>query len=247
MIASLPMYDLPSCQAANDRLWQAFVEHYGAGPEGLTRGADPWQVWQARDLLLAQTCGLPYRAKLQGKVRLVASPDHGLSDCPAGYYFSYLIRRRGDARSLADLSQGIMAYNEGLSQSGWAAPLAHLATAGLAPAQVLQTGAHVDSVRAVATGKADYAAIDAVTLTLVTREDVDLGARIDPFDRTTPTPALPFITAKDRDPKPIAAALGAAIAALDEADRKAIALHGIVQVPLEDYVALPLPPAPEHA
>lgn len=247
MIASLPMYDLPSCQAANDRLWQAFIEHYGAGPDALTRGADPWQVWQAPDLLLAQTCGLPYRAKLYGNVRLVASPDHGLSDCPAGYYFSHLIRRRGDARGLAELSQGIMAYNEGLSQSGWAAPLGHLATKGLAPTRVFQTGAHVDSVRAVATGKADYAAIDAVTLGLLAREDGDLVALIDPFDRTTPTPALPFITAKDRDPNPIAAALGAAITALEDADRTALALHGIVQVPSEDYVALPLPPAPEHA
>ena len=62
MIASLPMYDRPETAAANDRLWQGVRTRLGEGPEHLVRAGDPWEHWQSPDLLLSQTCGLPFRS-----------------------------------------------------------------------------------------------------------------------------------------------------------------------------------------
>ena len=244
MIAALPMYDRPALRGAHDRLWQGFRDHLPDAPESLCRDQDwdVWDLWRAPDLLLAQTCGLPYRARLHGQVTLVASPDHGLPDCPPGQYRSRLIRRAGDRRSLDALARGILAINDGLSQSGWAAPLAHLEAAGLRPAAVRITEAHAASVQAVARGDADWAAIDAVTWAMVQTEGAGDGLEV--FDSTAPTPALPYITAPGRDPAPIGAALEGAIAALAAADRKALCLHGLVSVPASAYLALPIPAAP---
>jgi len=93
MIASLGMYDRPETMAANDRLWALVRDGLRArgiaAPEALTRGAGAyWQAWEDPALVLSQTCGFPYRAKLHGKVTLVASPDYGLQGCPPGYYCS---------------------------------------------------------------------------------------------------------------------------------------------------------------
>ena len=245
MIASLPMYDMPHLWGAHDRYWTAIRTGLGHGPETLTRGGDPWDAWRSRDLLLGQTCGLPYRARLHGSVTLLGTPDYELPDCPPGYYFSYLIRRRNDQRNLKTLcEQGVMAFNDPLSQSGWAAPLAHLATHELHPLKVLHTGAHLASISAVARKKADFAAIDAVTFLLWAQHDRDAMAALDAFARTAPTPALPYITARDTDPAPIAAAITSAISALSGRDRLDLRLRGLTHIPPEDYMALPVPTAP---
>lgn len=243
MIASLGMYDMPHLRAAHDRLWSGIRGALGYGPEQLTRGGNPWTEWQSLDLLLAQTCGLPYRAKLHAKVTLVGTPDYDLPNCPPGYYFSYIIRRHDDARPLETLfTQGVMAFNEGSSQSGWAAPLAHLK--GRIPARTMQTHGHLASIQAVRDHSADFAAIDALTYILWADAHPSDSVDIDAFDRTKPTPALPYITARDRDPVPLAQAIRTAIAALSQADRQALHLKGLVQIPAADYLAIPIPPTP---
>lgn len=245
MIASLPMYDMPHLRGAHDRLWDGIRGALGSGPDTLTRDGDPWDHWQSPDLLLSQTCGLPYRARLHDRVTLVGTPDYDLPDCPQGYYFSYLIRRREDPRDLRDLAQsGVLAFNDPLSQSGWAAPLAHLSSRGLHPQKTVQTHGHVNSIDAVLDGNADYAAIDAVTLLLWGAYDMDAMAFLDAFDRTAPTPALPYITAQRRDPVPLAHAIATAIARLSQKDRCDLRLRGLVAIAKADYLTIPTPPAP---
>ncbi len=244
MIAALPMYDLPWLRAETDQFWQEIVTRLPDAPDALTRDGDLWDIWQSPELLLAQTCGLPYRASLRDRVRLVATPVHDLPDCPPGMYFSQFLRRKGDTRGLLALTGGVMAVNEGLSQSGWAAPLAHMTKAGIAPRAVQFTGAHFASMAAVATGKADFAAVDAVTLQLVAQGAPDLLAALNIFDRTTPTPALPYISALQTDPAPLFAALDGALAALPAQTRKRLGLCGVTQVAAEAYLALPIPSPP---
>lgn len=247
MIAALPMYDRPETAAANDRLWAAIRAQLGHGPEALDRHGDLWAIWRAPDLLLAQTCGLPYRARLRDRVTLVAAPDHGLPNTPPGQYHSVIVIRAEDpARDIADLDGRTLAYNDPLSQSGWAAPSAHAATHGIAFGSVVETGAHRASARAVAEGQADCAALDAVSWALMERHDA-FAARLRVIDHTAPTPALPFITAQGNNPAPIARALGAAIAALDPSDRDRLCLHGIVPADKAAYLAQPIPAPPRAA
>lgn len=251
MIASLPMYDRPETAGANDRFWRAIAaalrDRGIDAPAALDRKRDLWETWLSPDLLLSQTCGFPYRARLHGKVALVATPVLDLPGAPPGHYYSVLVARRGDPRrDLSDFDGATLAYNDPLSQSGWAAPAAHARAAGIAFGRVLETGAHRASARAVAEGRADIAAIDALTWRTIRRWD-DFARDLAEIGRTAPTPALPWITAIGHDPAPIAAAIGEAIARLSPVDRDTLGIEGALRIGPEAYLAVPTPPPPEAA
>lgn len=251
MIASLGMYDPPPLQAANDRLWQlirAGLRRRGLNaPEALTRGEDAyWPAWQSPALVLSQTCGLPFRARLHQRVTLIGTPDYGVEGCAPGYYRSVLVVRRDDPRqSLADFAPARLAYNEALSQSGWAAPLACFAERGLTPTPALQTGSHAASAQAVAEGAADIAAIDAVTWAILCDHNpVARALRI--VGKTAPTPGLPLIAAPGADAAASFDAVAEAIAALADHDRRLLRLQGLARIPARAYLALPIPASPEQ-
>ena len=250
MIASLPMYDRPELRAETDRYWALIRAELAArgleAPEGLRRGdAVLMPQWESPDLILSQTCGFPYRARLRGRVELVGTPDFGNEGCAPGYYRSVLIARADDPRGAFEAFDGArIAYNDGLSQSGWAAPINHAAARGIRLLPGVETGSHRASFAAVAEGRAELAAIDALTWALISEfEDVS-GVKV--VGTTDPTPALPYITAKGRDAGAIFAAVAAAIARLDAQDRDRLHLRGIVAIPAEAYLAVPIPPAPDR-
>lgn len=244
MIASLPMYDLPPLQEVNDRFWQAIRTHLGDGPDALSRSDDLWQQWLAPDLILSQTCGYPYRARLHGRVGLVGTPDFDLPGCPPGHYNSVFVVRADDPReTLNAFASARFAYNEAMSQSGWAAPQTHVRVQGFSFDTLVQTGAHRASMLAVSEGRADIAALDAQTWRLLQRHDPACDG-VRELARTAPTPALPYITALGRDGAAIFAAIAAAIAGLDAADRAALGLRAIVAISPEAYLAVPTPPSP---
>jgi len=248
MIASLPMYDRPETAGANDRLWKAIAtalrDRGIDAPAALDRKTGLWETWLSPDLLLSQTCGFPYRARLHGKVALVATPVLDLPGAPPGHYYSVLVARRDDPRrAFADFAGARLAINDPLSQSGWAAAHAHATAEGIAFGPVTETGAHRASALAVAEGRADMAAIDALSWRII-REWDDFAACLKVVARTAPTPALPFITARHRDPAPIAAALDAAVADLSPVDRDRLGLVGTVRLDAAAYLALPTPPPP---
>lgn len=252
MIASLGMYDLVPLQAANDRLWAGIRDGLRAGgvsaPDDLTRGEGAyWPAWTSADLVLSQTCGFPFRARLHGKVSLVGTPDYGLDGCPPGYYRSVFVARAEDARTdLKAFSGAPFAYNEPLSQSGWAAPHTHAALMGMELLPTLQTGGHRLSAIAVAEGRADFAAIDAVTWALLQRHD-PMTARLKVIGYTEPTPGLPYITTTTVDAGAVFTAVSDAIADLSSDDRATLHLQGMVRISAEEYLAVPIPPAPEVA
>ena len=245
--ASLPMYDRPEVQGANDRLWQSIRTRLGEGPETLTRSGDLWDHWARPDLILSQTCGYPYRARLHGKVTLVGTPDYGLEGCPPGHYCSVIVVRADDPRDdPAAFTEARFAYNEPLSQSGWAAPQNYARSRGFAFGNLLQTGGHYFSAQAVAEGRADIASLDALSWAMMQRYD-SFAASLKVIARTPPTPVLPYITAPDRAPEPIFDAIAGAITDLSDKDREALSLHGIVSIPAVDYLAVPNPPPPEES
>lgn len=231
------MYDVPDATAA---LWSAIRARLGYGPETLTQSDDVWAIWRSPDLLLSQTCGLPFRARLQDDVTLVGTPDYGLPGCPPGYYNSVFIARA--AADLPDLNGTCFAYNDDLSQSGWAAPIQHLHRLGLRPGSLLMSGSHAASARAVAEGRADFAALDALTFALL--QDAGALAGVHEIARTSPTPGLPFITAKTRDADAIRTAIVGAISDLPPSVRDALHLRGLYKIPAKTYMAQPVPPSP---
>jgi len=250
MIASLPMYDRPELRAETDRYWALIRQELAArgidAPEALRRDDEVLlPQWESPSLVLSQTCGFPYRARLHGHVELVGTPDFGNEGCPAGYYRSVLIAKSDDPRGDFDAFDGArLAFNDALSQSGWAAPANHAAARGITLLPAVETGSHRASVRAVAEGRADLAAIDALTWALVSEFDDVSGVKV--IGATDPTPALPYITARGRDAGAVFDAVAAAIDRLPAADRARLRLRGIVRIPAADYLAVPVPPAPDR-
>ncbi len=248
MIASLAMYDWPQVRSEHDRLWSlirdALAGEGVAAPERLTRDRSLWDIWESPELMLGQTCGMPYRTRLHGAVELVATPDYALPDAPPGYYYSELITRADEPGDAVDFIDRTLAFNGQDSQSGWAAPQNLMARHGLRFTHTRHTGAHLDSARAVAEGRADIAAIDAVSWRLIVAHMPELAAQLRVIGHTDPTPGLPLITAKGRDTAPLARATAAAIAALSPADRDALGLVGLVPIQAAAYLAVPTPPPP---
>ena len=250
MIAALPMYDRPDLTGATDRYWALIRDGLRAGgidaPETLRRGdADLMPQWMSPDLVLSQTCGFPYRARLHGKVQLVGTPDFGVEGCPPGHYRSVLIARTDDPRGdLAAFDGVAIAYNDALSQSGWAAPQNHAAALGLRFPAGIATGSHAASLAAVAEGRADLASLDAVTFRLLARTQ-PAAAAVRVVAMTEPTPGLPYICASGIDAEAVFAAVSAAIAALSPEDRAALGVQGLCRIPAEAYLSIPNPPAPE--
>lgn len=241
MIALLGMYDRPEIAGANDQLWSLIRDQLGYGPKQLTRDCDFWEVWQSPDLLLAQTCGLPYRHSLHSKVQLVGTPDYGIAGCEPGFYRSVIVARAGSETRLDELPKLRLAFNERLSQSGWAAFWAHVPE-GSDVKQLVQTGAHIASAKAVAEGHADIASLDVVTWNLIQTFD-GFADQLTVIAETSPAPGLPFITALSRDVQAICAAVEAAIQDLDQNSRDLLQITGFVQISKQAYLTIPLPPA----
>ncbi len=239
MIASLSMYMRPELEAAHGRYWDLirhFLSESGVdSPKTLSQTDDVFSVWNAPDLVLSQTCGLPYRTKLHDHVTLIGTPDFGVEDCKAGYYRSAMIVHKDNMQGhFHDYRSAVFAYNEVGSQSGYAAPYWHVRAKGYWFKELLKTGSHIESARAVASGKAGMAGIDAVTWRLIQRYD-DFADQLRVFEWTVETPSLPYIAAKTAPQKETFEAVRLAILALEPADRAALGLKGIIYIPLDKY------------
>jgi ABC-type phosphate/phosphonate transport system substrate-binding protein len=251
MIASLMMYERPELADAHDRLWvliRANLADVGvATPENLSQDAEEFAVWKHPELVLSQTCGMPYRLWLHDKVQLVGTPDYGLEGCPAGHYRSALVVRANDPRvGLADYRDAIFAYNQAFSQSGYAAPYQHMKSKGFWFGNRLHTNAHLQSAKAVAKGRADIASLDAVSWRLMQQYE-PIAEKLRVLDWTDPTPGLPLITSLRQDPEVIFKAVLAATDAMLPVDSKALGLRGITAISKDAYLAVPNPDGPEQS
>lgn len=246
MIASLMMYLRPETAAATANYWQhiraALADRGIPTPETLENDRPEFEVWQAPDLVLSQTCGMPYRRWLADQVQLVGTPDYGLPGCPQGHYNSVIVVRALDPRKdLAAFRDARFAYNQTFSQSGFAAPHALARARGFWFSDRRQSHGHQQSARAVAERRADIAALDAVSWRLIQRYD-DFAARLRVLCQTPPTPGLPYITGPQTDAAAVFDGVREAIGALSSEDRDILGLTGIHRLAKSAYLAIPNPP-----
>lgn len=203
-LASLAMYrDPPVIAEATRGLWAYVVGRLRTAgmmdvPEALDEAMTHDAAWRDPRLLLAQTCGYPLMTKLQGQVRMVATPVYGHPGCEGALNGSFVIVQAGTAiTSVADLRGGVAAINDWASNSGMnllrhtAAPHA---VDGRFFSGVVESGSHRASLALVAQGKADVAAIDCVTFGNLARFAPELVAGVHILTETAKTPGLPLIT-----------------------------------------------------
>ena len=245
-IATLPMYDWPEIREATDTFWECLrnsLQSFGfPAPQRLMRDGGDTQLWRHHGLVLGQTCGLPLVSGLTDSVTVVGTPAYDI-ECGAGCYFSVIVvHKDSPIGEEADLVGTRLAYNGPTSQSGYAALAYHLRTlAGDNPvfAEKFVSGSHRQSLRMVAEGQADVAAIDAVSWQLAQRhEPAALSLRI--LARTEPTPGLPMICARGAgwSTDKMHIAVIEAMAALDPDASDALLLNGFAQTRLSDYAVI---------
>lgn len=247
-LASLPIYDRAEIAGSTNALWAAIRDMLRRdgrpAPDRLTRAGSLWDHWRHPRLVLSQAGDLPFRKALHDRVTLIGTPDFALPGCPPGHYNSVILMQPDVERIDASGWPGLrLAFNDGLSQSGWAAAVAAARAHDTHFGDCLQTGAHRASVRAVAEGRADICFVDAHAWRLMCQWD-SLAPRVMEVGRTEPTPGPPLISAGGADAGAIAAAVDRAIGALDEADRRTLGLTGLTRIPLAAYLAQPIPDPP---
>lgn len=216
MIAGLPMYDWPEVADEVDLLWTTIAaaarERGIAVPDRLTRTASVVDLWSDPTMILGQVCSLnPVRDGL-GETEVIGTivyePPPDLPDHERGTYYSVLVARADDERcqglgpngighGAADLSiqrfgGATVAANGTDSQSGyWSLGrfLGEHLIDGPIFADIVFTGAHRESVRAVAGGRADFAAIDVHSWRLATEHE-PASSELTVIGTTGPTPGV---------------------------------------------------------
>lgn len=241
-IAFLPMYAVRGAREHADILWTCLRDSLRrsgfAAPEQVSSITPRIDGWLHPDLILGQTCGLPYIMRLCDQVELVGTPDYGLEGCEPGFYHSTFVVAAADRRQrLSEFSGATFAVNGKDSQSGYGAVMraaAPLAKGGRFFGRAIHTGSHDASMRLVAEGEADIAAIDSVTWCMSRAFD-PLTRGLQSIGTSEPTPGLPFIVARGRYDSGLFDAVRAGVAALPDATRKAFGLRDVVPLRRTDY------------
>ncbi|WP_120495555.1 phosphate/phosphite/phosphonate ABC transporter substrate-binding protein [Kiloniella sp. EL199] len=241
-IVSLPMYDWPEVQIYNDRFFKelrtSLADQGFIAPTALNRTIATMDQWLGDNLLLSQTCGLPFKTVLKDKVSLVGTPAYGIN-CGAGSYFSVIVVHQDTSIDTLDDLKGLtFTYNDKRSQSGYAALLFTLSHIGNTKdfRSSFESGSHRASIQTVAAGRADFASIDALSWELALRHE-PAAQKLKVIATSEPTPTLPFITARRsrKEIDQLHMAVVDAMVSLDEETREALLLIGFSPLKERDY------------
>jgi ABC-type phosphate/phosphonate transport system substrate-binding protein len=207
LVASLPMYDFPEVREATDAFWLAIATRLRSrgvpAPLALTHDNEPLEkVWTHPRLLVSQTCGYPLMTHLRDEVVVVGTPSYRAQGCDGAFHRSAVIVRAGsDVSTLAELKGFRCAVNSMNSNTGMnllRSEVAMLASCSTFFDKIVETGSHAASVEGVVGGRADLAAIDAVTYALLERHRPALMKAVRVLHWTVRSPGLPFVTSRRR-------------------------------------------------
>jgi ABC-type phosphate/phosphonate transport system substrate-binding protein len=182
------MYDLPELEDANDALVTAFEML------ALEAGVDPPIA------PVTQICGYPLQTVDRGKYTLLGIPCYRLTGCDGPAHRSFIVVSRSSrAKTIRDLRGGSFALNSLDSNTGMNLPRRSFAAIAQRKPffnNVIVTGSHRSSMRAVVQGQADAAAIDCVTFGLHADYNPAAIAGLRILAHTSASPGIPFVTAR---------------------------------------------------
>lgn len=232
MIASLAMYSRPETRDGLAAFWNIIRDrlrsHAINAPENLSQEGFGADFWLRDDLVLSQACSRPYRLFLKGKVKILGAFDYGLDGCKPGYYQSVIVVRKGDRRVELSAAQPLkLAINDENSHSGFGAFLRYMGSENTQPHSSMITGSHRASAKAVASGAADMACLDAVSWEFMKRYD-DIAPSLRVLDWTAPSPGLPLITRLEIDRDIFCQVLAQSVASLSNGQRNHLMIRDFV-------------------
>lgn len=170
------MYPFASVRWAWDELWSALHRRAPWTPTALAWASDAEQCWQDPNCVLTHMCGWPIASRHRGDIHVVGTFQLDVPEAePGGRYRSVILSRHD--RPLADLvtATSTAVVNSDDSLSGWLSLRAvTVGPSGTWPGTLIQTGAHIESVRALAAGRGDLTSVDAWSLALIRAEQPEL-------------------------------------------------------------------------
>lgn len=229
--ASLPMYPFPDWRVGYERLWDGVRARCDGLPTLARWDTDPVELWRAADLVVSQACGWPLVTELSDRVRVVGAFRYRTDTWSGDHYRSVVVARDGENPD----AQARAAVNGRDSLSGWVSLVSWAGRSWLG--EVVETGAHLNSLVAVRDGAADVAAIDAVTVAYVERHRADLLDGLTVVGHGPEVPCLPIICTASTTDEELSSLRNALAAATASAD-PVLLIDGFCPLDLDDYLPL---------
>ena len=232
--------------------WQAWLSalndsylsrHYSSVEPGF---AVDEQAYTAANVIAAQTCGYPFVTRWADTHEPIAVPLFEVPGCipDTGQYSSWFITRADHtATSLRQFANSRVALNSEHSNSGMNVlryAISQLTSRHTFFSERMLTGGHKQSMRAVAEGHADLAAIDVVTYALIKELEPALCRKLKIVGQSVFTPGLPFICAKrsNINRNDLGSAMNQAVGHMDPEARELLHLIGFTPISAKDYVKI---------
>lgn len=203
MVSSLPMYDFPEIRWALDDLYHQVtttLKIQGVSPPSqLCHDRPLKELWSNQNLFLSQCCGYDIVARYKNQVSIIGTFEYAAPGCTSINYVSLLVVPENTPYDHISQMQGTRAAINGPeSYSGCHSLLKLTASytkkSTIFFSELIETATHANSLQLIQTGKADVAAIDSITFTLLKnyRPQAIQGIRV--IGQTSPAPAPPLIT-----------------------------------------------------
>lgn len=189
--ASFGMYPFAQLREPYEIFWAALRERLDV-EAALDWSGDVHEQWADPSMLVGQTCGWPLVTELVDRVSVLGTFDVAVPFARNGQYRSVVVAAKPLAiDAWSGRADTVVAVNALDSLSGW---VSLCNVWGERPPNVLVTGSHHESMRAVVRGSAQVASIDAVTLEHVVRFDPTMG-NVNIIGHGPEVPTLPLVCA----------------------------------------------------
>ncbi len=197
MIVSLPWYDFAETSTFLDNLWMSLRGKLDHGqqnkiPSVLDRTTKQIASLLSNNLFLTQTCGYDIAYGTPGPLSVIVTPIFEAEGASEGYYSSFLVSKtESKINNLsAAVAFGRFAANDDRSFSGY-----HCVRELSTSVQPLWSGSHIESLNMIKNESADWAAIDAVTWSLLKKHSPEKIEDMQIFGQTRRVIAPPLVTA----------------------------------------------------
>ena len=201
------MYDFPEVQNSTEKLLVALVDALESCNETAhvqtpdsSVHAELMKMWRSKDMVLSQSCGLPFMEELHQFVNVIGTPLWTDVSDVRGWYRTVIVVPESLGITSIDQADGLRpVVNNTQSLSGWCSlgvALANATNDSVVVTPFVQSGGHAASLQMLQDKDANIASIDSVTFRLLSRHRPELVNNVRVIGHGPLVPATPIIVSK---------------------------------------------------
>ena len=201
------MYDFPEVQNSTEKLLVALVEALESCNETAhvqtpdsSVHAELMKMWRSKDMVLSQSCGLPFIEELHTSVNVVGTPLWTDVSDERGRYRTVIVVPESLGVTSIDQAEGLRpVVSNTQSLSGWCSlgvALANATNDSVVATPYVQSGGHAASLQMLQDNEADIASIDSATFRLLSRHRPELVSGVRVIGHGPLVPATPIVVSK---------------------------------------------------